>query len=110
MKSVAERDQRLELFGGEGARRRIEEIAALIAELLETAHSSFEHHDVGVDDFDLLESEVSNRFRRRKHRAEFLPEFVLDVLEKRRCLKNRKNCSKRVGIARRVDAFLARSI
>ena len=104
MESVAERDERLELFGGEGARRRIEEIAALIAELLETAHSCFERRNFGVNDFDLLERERGHWFRRRKHRAEFLPEFVLDVLEQRRCLKNRKNRSERVGIARRFDA------
>ena len=94
------------MLGGEGARRRIEEVAALIAELLKSAHSSFECRDVGVDDFDMLECEFIHWFRRRKHRAKFLPEFILDVLEQRRCLKNRKNRSERVGIARRFDAVL----
>ena len=94
------------MFGGESARRRIEEIAALIAELLKAILSHFKSSNSGVDDFDLLEREVSNRFRRRKHCAEFLPEFIFDVLEQRRCLKNRKNRPERVGIARRFDAVL----
>ena len=41
-KAVAERDERLELLGGEGARRRIEEIAALIAELFEAIHANLQ--------------------------------------------------------------------
>ncbi len=92
------------MFGREGARRRIEEISGLSAELLKSAHADFESGDISKDHVDFLQRKSSDRRNRRIARSTDAEQTLRFEEERRSRRSAGKNRSERVGMARRCDA------